>query len=171
MASETPPDPVTRRRAVLAELLVREAELVDLSAALDEPVARETDFKLAVLALAQRARTWFRGFIALQDSPVPAAGLPLLRLAAEINILIRFLEMDPALHTELWQAEGERLSLATIEEHNAKHVERWGAIPIDPRRSTRGARRFERLTRKLWQPGSSARPARRCCPLPHARSS
>ena len=132
---------VTDRRAVLADLLIREAELVDLSAALDEPATRESDFKLATLALAQRARTWFRGFIALQDSPVPAAGLALLRLAAEVNILIRFLELDPALHTELWQAEGERLSLATIEEHNAKHAERWGAVPtddaeLDARRST-----------------------------------
>src|SRR4051812_29311335 len=49
------------RRAVLAGLLENETEILELSTALDEPVTRETDFKLAILALAQRARMWFRG--------------------------------------------------------------------------------------------------------------
>jgi hypothetical protein len=116
--------------AVLQLLEASEAELLGLSESLDEPI-RPAEYRLAILALGQRARTLFRGFIALQDSAAPAAGRALLRPLIEINTLIRFLHKDPALHLELWEAEGDRTVVSIVEEHRAKHTERWGLMPFD----------------------------------------
>lgn len=79
---------------VLSKLQADESELLDLAAALDDPVDRE-EFKLAVVVLGQRGRTLFRGFIELQGSAVPSAARALLRPMVEINILIRFLATNP----------------------------------------------------------------------------
>ena len=103
---------------------------MELSETLDEPI-KPDEYKLAILALGQRARTLFRGFIALQDSAAPAAGRALLRPMIEINILIRFLNKSPELHLELWEAEGDRNAASIIEEHNAQHTERWGSMPVE----------------------------------------
>lgn len=116
--------------AVLERLQASEAELMELSETLDEPI-KPDEYKLAILALGQRARTLFRGFIALQDSAAPAAGRALLRPMIEINILIRFLNKSPELHFELWEAEGDRNAASIIEEHNAQHTERWGSMPVE----------------------------------------
>jgi hypothetical protein len=108
-----------------------EAELLEIANALDEPV-EQYEFKLAVLVLSQRTRTYFRGFLALQQSSVPAAARLLLRPMLEINTLIRFLRKDPELHVELWEAEGERNAVAMVEEHNAEHTDRWGPMTLRP---------------------------------------
>jgi hypothetical protein len=115
--------------ATLQLLRASEAELSDLAEALDEPI-KPDEHRLAVLALGQRARTLFRGFIALQDSATPTAGRALLRPMIEINMLIRFLNKDPDLHLELWEAEGDRNAASIIEEHNKLHTDRWGPMPI-----------------------------------------
>jgi hypothetical protein len=148
---------------VLARLQNTESELLDLATILDEPVERD-EFKLAVLVLGQRGRTLFHGFIELQDSAVPSAARALLRPMVEINILIRFLAKDRKLHTELWQAEGERNALAMIEEHNRLHSERWGNVPIssndlDERRTkVRTARKLALDADLPWAKGSSLMP-------------
>jgi hypothetical protein len=51
----------------------------------------------------------------------------------EINILVRFLRKDPELHTELWQAEGDRNTVTMVEEIRSSPVfrERLGAEPLD----------------------------------------
>ncbi len=103
---------------------------MELSEALDEPI-KPDEYKLAILALGQRARTLFRGFIALQDGAAPAAGRALLRPMIEINILIRFLNKNPGLHLELWEAEGDRNAASIIEEHNARHTGHWGPMPVE----------------------------------------
>jgi Family of unknown function (DUF5677) len=148
---------------VLSKLQTAESELLDLATALDEPVERD-EFKLAVLVLGQRGRTLFRGFIELQDSAVPLAARALLRPMVEINILIRFLAKNPKLHTELWQAEGERNALAMIEEHNRLHSERWGNVPIsdndleERRAKVRAARKLALDADLPWAKGSSLMP-------------
>jgi hypothetical protein len=48
----------------------------------------------------------------------------------EINTLIRFLNKDPDLHLELWEAEGDRNAASIIEEHNELHTERWSPMPV-----------------------------------------
>jgi hypothetical protein len=48
----------------------------------------------------------------------------------EINTLIRFLNKDPDLHLELWEAEGDRNAASIIEDHNELHTERWGPMPV-----------------------------------------
>jgi hypothetical protein len=116
--------------AVLRLLRASEGELLELSESLDEPI-RPDEYRLAILALGQRARTLFRGFIGLQDTAAPAAGRALLRPMIEINTLIRFLHKNPELHLELWEAEGDRNVVSIIEEHKAKHAERWGLAPFD----------------------------------------
>lgn len=148
---------------VLSKLQADESELLDLAAALDDPVDRE-EFKLAVVVLGQRGRTLFHGFIELQGSAVPSAARALLRPMVEINILIRFLATNPKLHTELWQAEGERNALAMIEEHNRLHSGRWGGVPInddelEERRATVRETRKQALDAGLpWAKGSSLMP-------------
>ncbi len=52
----------------------------------------------------------------------------------EINTLVRFLRKEPDLHTELWEAEGERTALALVDEHKRLHEAGWG-----PRELTRDA--------------------------------
>jgi hypothetical protein len=79
--------------AVLRLLRASEGELLELSESLDEPI-RPDEYRLAILALGQRARTLFRGFIGLQDTAAPAAGRALLRPMIEINTLIRFLHKN-----------------------------------------------------------------------------
>jgi hypothetical protein len=145
---------------LIAELQVAERDLLDLACALDEPIERD-EFKLAVLVLGQRSRTLFCGFLELQAGSVPSSSRALLRPLIEINILIRFLAKNPKLHVELWQAEGERNSLAIIEEHNRLHAERWGRIPDDPadeeRRETVKAARKLAIEAEL--PGAEKRSA------------
>lgn len=137
--------------------------MIDLATALDEPVERE-ESRLAVLLLGQRGLTLFRGFIELQESPVPSAGRALLRPMVEINILIRFLAKNPKLHTELWQAEGERNALAMIEEHNRLHSERWGSVPIsendlaERHATVKAARKLALDAGVPWANGSSLMP-------------
>jgi hypothetical protein len=107
--------------------------LVELLAAFDEPVARQP-YQVALLALGQRTRTLFLGFIALNASTSPVAARALLRPMLEINILIRFLRKDPDLHTELWQAEGYRNTITIADEIREKPDlrEAVGQDPIDP---------------------------------------
>jgi len=142
----------------IAMLAVTERELLDLARALDESVERN-EFKLAVLVLGQRSRTLYRGFLELQSGSIPSSSRAFLRLLIDINILIRFLAKSPKLYVELWQAEGERNSLAIIEEHNRLHAERWGRIPDDPsdeeRRNT--IRDARKLAIEAGLPGAEKR--------------
>jgi hypothetical protein len=57
-ATSTRPDPA----AVLQLLHESEAKLLGQSEALDEPIARD-EYRLAILALGQRAKTLFQGFM------------------------------------------------------------------------------------------------------------
>ena len=112
------------------KLEAAETELLDLAGALDDPVAPEL-FKLAVLALAHRARTHFRAFLVLCASDVPpAARAVFLRPAVEINTLIRFLAKNPELHIELCEAEGDRNVVSIVEEHRLRHSEYWPPPPL-----------------------------------------
>lgn len=108
-----------------------EEELLELAAAFDEPVAR-SDYRLALLLLGHRSRTLFRAFLHLQAGPVPVATRSLIRPMVEINILIRFLRKNPDLHTELWQAEGDRNSVTMSEEVRVSPylLEHLGEIPL-----------------------------------------
>jgi Family of unknown function (DUF5677) len=147
----------------LAMIEVAEHELLDIAGALDEPVQRD-EFKLTVLVLGQRSRTLYRGFLELQAGSVPSSSRAFLRPLIESNILIRFLAKNPKLHVELWQAEGERNSLAIIEEHNRLHAERWGRIPDDP--SDEERRETVRTARKLAIEAGLPRAEKRTALLP-----
>jgi hypothetical protein len=92
-----------------------ESELLDLTSVFDEPVARE-EYPLALLALGHRTRTLFRAFLELRASAVPVAARTLIRPMLEINALVRFLRKNPALHVELWQAEGDRNTVTMNDE-------------------------------------------------------
>lgn len=127
-----------------SKLLAAERKLLELATALDEPVAPQR-FPLSLVALGQRARTLYRGFLTLEKSSVPMASRALMRPMIEINILVRFLAADPDLHLELWEAEGDRNTVAIIEEMD-KHAERWGrpnipAVTLRERRARVSAAR------------------------------
>jgi hypothetical protein len=109
-----------------------ESELLELAAAFDEPVAR-SEYPLTLLLLGHRSRTLFRAFLHLQTGSVPVAARALIRPMVEINILIRFLRQDPDLHTELWQAEGDRSSVTMSEDVRlSSHLlARLGEVPLD----------------------------------------
>lgn len=95
-----------------------EADLTELAQRLDTEVPREL-YTTALLALAHRARTLFIGLTSLLRGEVPAAGVPLLRSAIEINLTLRFLIANPELHVELWTAEGERQNAVLAKELEA----------------------------------------------------
>ncbi len=109
-----------------------EEQLLRLAKTLDQPV-EEIWFKLAVLSLAQRTRTLERALRQVAYGRNAAVAGALLRPMVEINLLIRFLERDPELHTELWQAEGERNVLTITEEiTQSPHMrERWAEFIED----------------------------------------
>jgi hypothetical protein len=109
-----------------------EERLLALATTLERPVEPSV-FRIAALALGQRARTIFHGFTLLVASRAPAAGLPLMRAAVEINLTLRFLVVNPELHSELWAGEGERQSLILLREFAAdtELVARHGAINIE----------------------------------------
>jgi hypothetical protein len=92
-----------------------ERRLLQLLAAFDEPVAGR-DYPLTLLSLGQRSRTLFRGFVELNAGTAPIAARALLRPMLEINLLVRFRRKNPNLHTELWQAEGDRNTVTMAEE-------------------------------------------------------
>jgi hypothetical protein len=108
-----------------------ERELLDLAAVFDEPVAAE-DYPLALLSLGHRSRTLFRAFLELHAGDAATASRTLLRPLVEINLLVRFLRKDPSLHTELWQAEGDRNSVVMAEEvrRSPQLRERLGEDPL-----------------------------------------
>lgn len=54
-----------------------------------------------LLALGKRSRALFRGFVHLYATDGVVASLVLLRPAAEINLVLRFLRREPELHTTL----------------------------------------------------------------------
>jgi hypothetical protein len=109
-----------------------EMELLELAAAFDEPIAR-SEYPLTLLLLGHRSRTLFRAFMDLQTGPVPVAARALIRPMVEINILIRFLRKNPNLHTELWQAEGDRNSVTMSEDVRLSPdlLARLGEVPLD----------------------------------------
>lgn len=73
-------------------------------------------YETSILALAKRARTLFLGAAELAGGQAPASMLSLLRPAVEVNLTLRFLKQNPALHAELWVAEGERETLKLVRE-------------------------------------------------------
>lgn len=109
-----------------------ETRLLELAKALDGPVAREP-YKLALVALGQRSRTLFRAFRQVHRGGASDAAGALVRPMVEINLLIRFLVKSPALHTELWEAEGKRNSLTIVDEfaRSKEMKERWAAFPLN----------------------------------------
>jgi hypothetical protein len=110
-----------------------EDELEQLAAHVDTVVPGESDYLRAVLALAHRARSLFIGFRHALKSPAPVAGMSLVRPMVEINILLRFLDRNPDLHTELWIAEGVRQIGVFADEYEKDPflIERWGPPPAD----------------------------------------
>ncbi len=92
-----------------------EQELSVLGGTLDTCV-RNAPYETVILALGQRARTLFIGAVELAGGHAPAAVLSLLRPAVEVNLILRFLKLNPALHTELWIAEGEWETLKLVRE-------------------------------------------------------
>jgi hypothetical protein len=115
----------------LARFLIAERGALDLAKALDTPVAG-SHYAISVLALGQRSRSLFRGFLELQGGSARAAGRTLLRVMVEINILLRFLAKDPEFHTELWLAEGERVALIVLDElhGHTQLATRWELEPV-----------------------------------------
>jgi hypothetical protein len=112
-------------------LAASEDRLLELAKALDEPVSREP-FDLALVALGQRTRTLFRAFRQVHRGGAAEAAPALIRPMLEINFLIRFLAKAPALHTELWEAEGKRNTITIVEEFSGSEQmsKRWAAFPL-----------------------------------------
>lgn len=109
-----------------------EKRLLEIAAVFDAPVTAEP-YPLALLALGHRSRTLYQAFLELHAGAVPVAGRALLRPMLEINTLVRFLRKDPELHTELWQAEGDRNTVTMVEEiRSSPHLRATlGAEPLD----------------------------------------
>lgn len=97
------------------ELDAAEELLAELGQKLDQPVKDERYLR-ALLALGKRSRSLFRGFVQLYPTDATVAGFVLLRPAAEINLMLRFLVREPELHTTLWEAEGELETLKLVNE-------------------------------------------------------
>ncbi|MHB8234315.1 MAG: DUF5677 domain-containing protein [Solirubrobacteraceae bacterium] len=118
---EDPPDDSTFTQA--------EARLLELAKALDAPI-EPSPYRLALVALGQRCRTLFVAFSDVQRGGAPAAAQALIRPMVEINVLIRFLNLSPDLHTELWEAEGERNAMTIVDEVKAsEHLSaRWAVL-------------------------------------------
>ena len=85
--------------------------VLEVARFLNEPV-ENVCYKLALVALGQQSRTLFRALRQVARGRANAAGGALLRPMVEVNITIRFLNTNPELHTELWQAEGDRSAAA-----------------------------------------------------------
>jgi hypothetical protein len=119
---------------VAAQATVEGAEqrLLEIAAVFDEPAVPEP-YPLALLPLGHRSRTLLQGFLELQAGAAPAAGRALLPPMLEINTLVRFLRKNPDLHTELWQAEGDRNTVAMVEEIRSSPElrARLGEEPLD----------------------------------------
>jgi hypothetical protein len=119
------------------ELEAAEELLSELAERLDHPV-RDEPYLRALLALGKRARSLFRGCVELWPTDAAAAGFVLLRPAAEINLMLRYLREDPDLHTKLWDAAGELQMLKLINELEADRElaakTSWPGLPADVRR-------------------------------------
>jgi len=95
-------------------------------------------FEFAVLGIGQRSRTLFRAIGHLVDRRDAEIAVPtLLRPLVEMNVLLRFLAVDPELHTELWYAEGERNVVTLVDEFSSSRglAGRWArlvSVNIDP---------------------------------------
>jgi len=92
-----------------------ERALIELGGAFDRPFRAEGSYPHVVIALMQRARSLFRGFVHSFEGPAPIAALVLLRPLVEINILLRFLGQLPEVRAHSWIAERFRWSLAFVE--------------------------------------------------------
>jgi hypothetical protein len=134
-----------------------EKRLLEIAAVFDAPVTAEP-YPLALLALGHRSRTLYQAFLELHAGAVPVAGRALLRPMLEINTLVRFLRKDPELHTELWQAEGDRNTVTMVEEiRSSPHLRAtWARNPSTAPSSRRGVRRSKR---------HASAPVGRGCPL------
>jgi hypothetical protein len=118
-----------------AELEQAADQLIEIAAAFNEPVESQA-YQMALVSLGHRARTLFQAFRELQAGSVPVAARALLRPMAEINMLVRFLRKEPDLHTELWQAEGERNSITIADEIRSSEILQarlGGVVPLDDR--------------------------------------
>ncbi len=139
-------------------------QLLELAAVFDEPVEAQT-YPLALLSLGHRSRTLFQAFLELQAGVVPVAARALLRPMVEINILVRFLRKDPDLHTELWQAEGERNTLTMAEEIlGSPHLS--SQVPEDPLADAEIESRKRRVDKARVRGGEAGLPVKRGSVLP-----
>src|SRR5579862_5610586 len=113
-----------------------EQVLTELAERLDQPLEDEPYLR-ALLALGKRARSLFRGCVELWPTSAAIAGFVLLRPAAEINLMIRYLSDDPDVHTTLWEANGELELLKLIKEleSDKELADRtgWTGLPADVR--------------------------------------
>jgi Family of unknown function (DUF5677) len=141
-----------------------EAGLRELAKALDEPVVNET-YSLAISSLGHRSRSLYQAFVELHRGEVSVAARGLLRTMVEINIFVRFLRKSPALHTELWHAEGERNTIAMAEEvGRTPHLRaRFTEDALD---STELARRRERVAKAREQAIAAGLPVKTGSLLP-----
>lgn len=110
-----------------------EADLLKLGRCLDREVPSAM-YDMSLLLLAHRARTLFTGVLRLIQSEASAACVALIRPAVEINLTLRFIVANPALHSLMWVAEGERQTAKLAREIEADHElsARLGAEPLGP---------------------------------------
>jgi hypothetical protein len=120
MSKPHAPEPAVFDRAEVDLLGLRER--VD---APDEPNA----FLLVLAYLATRSGALFQAILDVQAGSAPGAANALIRTLIEINVLIRFLAVNPDLHTELWEHEGERNAITIADEivRSPEMSKKWAA--------------------------------------------
>lgn len=108
-----------------------DSRLVALGQALSSPVSDDL-YHRALVALGHQARSIFEGVAFLATSENKPAALVLMRTAVEINLTLRFLVLLPALHPDIWAAEGDRQTLILVREIAADRelAEKHGHIDL-----------------------------------------
>lgn len=97
----------------------------DIFPALDAPIRYFSDEALQAIEIGRRGRDLYRAIGAI-ESLHPTAALILARAVTEVAILAGWVEQKPSEHLELWRAEADRVTLASLGRFN-RYLGRMGA--------------------------------------------
>lgn len=113
---------MTSGRLTTAHIVrIADAELEKFGDELDrDGIPLPTPWSPAALMLAHRGRSLYKGFRHAAKGPSGVVAWSAVRLLLEAWILLRWLELNPELHLELWAAEQERHVRTLIAEGSKK---------------------------------------------------
>lgn len=154
--------------AFLAALAYSEDRIGALVGGLDRPVDAFAQPCVLALSIARQAGAVHRDLIALCAANRTTSALILLRPIVEAAILVRWLEVDPQLHTDMYLAEDDRSRLsaapAITEFRRRREIPSSGPV-FDPADAVRMRSEVERTKAKAIAAGRITKKSNRVLPL------